>query len=201
MRGWLTVDWLTILSTLVGGAIALLGSVLAHTLRSRDERRRKTSADRQQSYVDYLIAHDKAHARIRQLADPGDVVRDLAVQARRAFGEAGVYEARERLLLAASPPVVAPAELALRRLADLRDKVRDGAQLYTVLYHEAYHPYAESLWALRRVIRADLGARALSTNDLDRESWDDRATCDFCQHQAAAGLPTSAPAASIQLTG
>jgi hypothetical protein len=193
MRGWFTVDWPTLLSTLVGGAIALLGSVLAHTLRSRDERRRMISADRRQSYLHYLIAHDKAQARLRQLADPGDEVKDLAVQARRAFGDAGVYEARERLLLAANPAVVAPAELALRRLAALRDEVRDGAQLYTVRYHDAYHPYADSLWALRRVIREDLGSRALSTDDLDRESWDDKAACDFCQRQTAS-VPTQAPA-------
>ncbi len=179
------MDWVTLLSTIVGGAAALLGSVLAYTLRSRDERRRAISTDRRQSYVGYLIALDAAHARLRQIADPNDPPADVPVQARRSLGEAGVYEGREKVLLAGSPSVVAPAEQALRRLALLRDAVRDGAKLHTMRYHDAYHPYAEALWVLRRSIRVDLGSAALSSSDLDKTTWDEQANCDFCQRHRA----------------
>ncbi len=176
----MTVNWLTLLSTVVGGAAALLGSVVAHTLRSRDERRRVISADRRQSYVEYLVALDAAQARLRQLAEPNYRPDDLPAQARRVFGDAGVYEGREKLLIAGSPKVVAPAEQALRLLGELRDAVRDGVKLYTVPYHDAYHPYADALWRLRSSIRVDLGSSALTAADLEKTSWVDRANCEFC---------------------
>ena len=147
------MDWLTLMSTAVGGAVALLGSVIAHSLRSRDERSRSVRTDRKHGYVEYLIALDAAHARLRQIADPDDPPDDITVRARRAFGESGVYEAREKLLLSANPSVVVPAEEALRRLATLRGAVRDGAKLHTMPYHDAYHPYAAALWKLRSSIR------------------------------------------------
>jgi hypothetical protein len=179
------VDWVTLVSTAVGGGVALVGSALAHWLSNRDERSRSVRSDRKHGYVEYLIALDAAHARLRQIADPDDPPDDLVVQARRAFGEAGVYEAREKLLLSASPAVVVPAEEALRRLATLRGAVRDGAKLHTMPYHDVYHPYAEALWNLRRSIRVDLGSAALTASDLDKPSWDEQANCDFCQlHRA-----------------
>lgn len=175
------MDWLTLMSTAVGGAVALLGSVIAHSLRSRDERSRSVRTDRKHGYVEYLIALDAAHARLRQIADPDDPPDDITVRARRAFGESGVYEAREKLLLSANPSVVVPAEEALRRLATLRGAVRDGAKLHTMPYHDAYHPYAAALWKLRSSIRMDLGSAALTASDLDKRSWDEQANCDFCQ--------------------
>jgi hypothetical protein len=82
--------------------------------------------------------------------------------------------------------VVAPAEQALRLLGELRDAVRDGVRLSTVPYHDAYHPYADALWRLRSSIRVDLGGKALTVDDLERTSWDDRASCDFCQASTVA---------------
>ena len=118
--------------------------------------------------MEFLIALDAAHARLRQIADPDDPPDDLIVRARRAFGEVGVYEAREKLLLSANPAVVVPAEEALRRLATLRGVVRDGAKLHTMPYHDAYHPYAEALWKLRSSIRVDLGSAALTASVISR---------------------------------
>ena len=185
------VDWLTVLSTAVGGAIALLGSIIAFAMRSREERSRSVRADRKHGYVEYLIALDAAHAKLRQIADPDDPPDDIAVRSRRVFGEAGVYEAREKLLLSANPSVVVPAEEALRRLAALRTAVRDGAKLHTMPYHEGYHPYAEALWRLRRSIRVDLGSAALTAKDLDKPSWDEQANCDFCQQHKAIAVATA----------
>jgi hypothetical protein len=183
------VDWLTVTATVVGGAVALGGSLLAHLLSTRAERRRTIRADRRQGYVDYITALDAAQALLRQLADPADVPSDLAVRARRSFGEAGVFEAREKLLLSADPSVVAPAEQALRLLAALRNAVRDGAKLHTPEYHDVYHPYAAALWGLRRVIRTDLGQPALTPADIDKPDWEERASCDFCQARASVPAP------------
>jgi hypothetical protein len=193
MRRWQTVDWLTILATVAGGAAALLGSVLAHALGSREERKRANSAERRDSYVAFLVALDAAFSTLRRLADPDVTPGDLQRQANAAFGDAGVYRSRERLLLAGNPSVVSPAETALRRLGDMRDAVVAGAKRRTPGYHDAYHPYGEALWRLRMSIRKDLGSDVLNPGDLDKENWDSQANCDFCQARArAATIPAQA---------
>jgi hypothetical protein len=180
------VDWLTIFATVAGGAAALLGTVLAHSLGSREERKRANSTERRDAYVAYLVALDEAFGRVRVLADPTNPPPDLEQRIARAFGEAGVYKCRERLLLAGSPAVLSPAEEVLRKMAAFRDAVRAGAKRRTVAYHDAYHPFAEALWNLRRAIRKDLGSVELTLADLERETWDTKANCAFCQQQKAA---------------
>lgn len=183
------MDWFTLLATVAGGTAALLGTVLAHSLGSREERKRENSTERRDSYIAYLIALDAAHSRLRQLADPDDPPADLEVQVRRAMAESRVYETRERLLLVGNPAVMAPMERVHARLAELRKAISRGAKLYTMPYHDAYHPYAEALWYLRTAIRKDLGAAALSPSDLDKQSWDSQANCEFCQRNQAVAVP------------
>ncbi|HEX5994146.1 MAG TPA: hypothetical protein VFY84_03285 [Jiangellales bacterium] len=188
------MEWLTVLATVAGGAAALFGSVVAHMLTSREERRRSNSAERRDAYVAYLTALDGAFQTLRRLADPNDRPTDLAARADRALGDAGVYPNRQRVLLAGNPSVVSPAEIALRRLGDLQGAVRDGAVRRTVPYHNTYHPYAEALWRLRLSIRKDLGSAELTPADVDKESWDAQANCDFCQRNKAAVPAQPAPA-------
>lgn len=186
------MDWSTLLATVAGGTAALLGTVLAHTLRSRDERRRASSIARRDSYVAYLVALDAGYGRLREIADPDDPPENLEVQTRRAAGEAGIYEARERLLLVGNPAVLGPAERVLQRLGAVRQAVRDGAKLHTAAFHDVYHPYAEALWQLRTAIRTDIGAASLAPGDVDKESWDSQAACEFCRSRTA--VPSQAPA-------
>jgi hypothetical protein len=189
------VDWSTVLATVAGGAAALLGSVVAHALTAREERRRANGTERRDAYVDFLVALDAAFGALRRLADPNEVPPDLVSQAQRVFGEAGVYRSRERLLLAGNPSVVSPAEAALRRLGELRDTVREGVKRRTLAYHDAYHPYGEALWRLRMSIRTDLGSELLTPGDLEKETWDSVVNCEFCRVHRAAGVPTQASAA------
>jgi hypothetical protein len=186
------VDWLTILATITGGAAALLGTVLAHSLSSREERKRSSSTARRDSYVAYLVALDAGFSRLRRLADPDAPPDNLTVQVRRAIGEAGVYEARERLLLVGNPAVLGPAEQVLRRLGAVRSAVRNGAKLHTRAFHDVYHPYAEALWQLRVAIRQDLGSVPLTPTDVNKDSWDSRASCEFCNSQPAIPEQSSA---------
>ena len=189
------MDWLTVLATVTGGAAALLGSVVAHALSSREERRRSNSTERRDAYVAYLTALDAAFMAMRRLADPHDRPADLASRVDRAFGDSGVYQSRQRVLLAGNPSVVSPAEVALHRIGDLRDAVRDGAKRRTIEYHNIYHPYAEALWRLRLSIRKDLGSAELRPADVEKESWDAQANCDFCRQHAAGAVPSQpAPA-------
>jgi hypothetical protein len=176
-----TVDWIPLISTAVGAAVALIGTMLADTLRSRGEHHRDNRIDRRRSYLDFVLALEGAHSRLRDVADPKATFPDLRQETSRAMGEGRVYEAREKLLMSASPAVVTAGERALRGLGALRDTVAAGAKRRTPAYHDAYHEYAGTLWRLRMSIREDLGAPGLTPADLNKPSWDSRQTCAFCQ--------------------
>jgi hypothetical protein len=196
MPGWVTVDWLTVAATVTGGAAALLGSVVAHALGTREQRRRSNSTERRDAYVAYLVALDDAFGAVRHLAGADIQHDDIEPGIQRAFRDAGLYRSRERLLLAGNPAVLSPAELVLRRLAAFRDAVRAGAKRRTVAYHDAYHPFAEALWDLRRAIRKDLGSEELTLADLEKETWDTKSNCVFCRTHAAP-VPTQPVAAGV----
>jgi hypothetical protein len=175
-----TVDWSPFLSTAVGAAVALLGTLLADTLRSRGDRDRDKRSDRRQAYVDFVIALNGAHARLREIGDPRHGVQDADLETSRAFGDNRVYEGREKMLMSADRSVVNPAERAFQALVGIRDAVRDGAKIRTVGYHVHYHVYSKAMWELRQAIRVDLGAGRIVPADLEKPTWDSRDTCEFC---------------------
>ena len=183
------------LATVVGGAAALFGSVVAHALGSREERRRANGSQRRDAYVDYLVALDAAFGEVRRLADPDQTPANLASAVGSAFGDAGVYRTRERLLLVGNPSVISPAETVLHRIAEVRDAVRGGVKRRTQAYHDVYHRYAEALWHLRIAIREDLGSVKLAPADIDKETWDSAATCEFCRKARAGAVPAQPTAA------
>jgi hypothetical protein len=173
------VDLVPLVSTAVGAAVALLGTFLADALRNRGQRDRDNRSERRQSYLEFVVALDKAHGAFRHIAD--GVSPDAVRETRAAFTENRVYESRERLIMTANPAVISAAERALTGLLAVRDAIRAGATLDTPEYHEPYHVYAQTLWDLRRAIRTDLGASDLKPGNLDKVTWDARETCPFCQ--------------------
>ncbi|MDT5028055.1 MAG: hypothetical protein QOE61_4481 [Micromonosporaceae bacterium] len=188
------VDWVNVASTAVGAAIALIGTVLANTLGNRGQRERDNRADRRQSYLDFLLALNGAHAQLRLVASNPDVA-DFEYETQQALSVNRVYEGREKMLMSANRSVLAAGERSFMCLVRLRQAVNREARVHTVEYHEAYHAYANALWDLRRVLREDLGNGGLTPADLDRAAWDGRETCAFCQANAATPTPTSAPTA------
>lgn len=182
------VDWIPLASTGFGAAIALGGTVMADLLRRRDERGRDGLSLRRQSYLDFILALGAALQNLRDVARS-----DATGEARRAAGtdamsSANLYPARERFLMSAPPHIVRAAEAAFQALIVVRDAVRAGVVLHTSAYHDAYHPYAEKVWLLRLAIRRDVGAGGLNPADLSRDTWDDRAHCDYCQTQLATAI-------------
>src|SRR5262249_59554267 len=107
-------------------------------------------------------------------------------EARAAITESGIFSARETFIVTANQTLLRAGENTLDALMEMYRRVRNGAQTNTLEYHEAYHRYAEAIWALRQVARADLGAAPISPADVGKESWDSQADCDFCQQHARA---------------
>jgi hypothetical protein len=187
------VDLVPLISTGIGAAIALGGTVLADLMRSRDTRERDRITDRRDVYLQLTLAHGLALQELRDVAGRsfGSEADRLAAVA-AAMTVSGIYPARDRLLMAAPRWVLRSAEIAFDRLIRLRDVVRTGVAVRSIDYHEAYHPYGEAMWALRNAIRTDLGASRMTPADLARESWENRETCQVCQARVSA--PASEPA-------
>src|SRR6185369_16886584 len=187
------VDLVPLISTGIGAAIALGGTVLVDLMRSRDTRERDRIADRRDVYLQLTLAHGLALQELRDVAARsfGSEADRLAAVA-SAMTVSGIYPARDRLLMAAPRWVLRSAEIAFDRLIRLRDVVRTGVAVRSLDYHEAYHPYGEAMWALRNAIRTDLGASRMTPADLARESWENRETCQVCQARVPA--PASDPA-------
>ena len=190
------VEWMSLVSGVLGAAVALGGTVLAHTLRRRDELGRENRATRRQAYVDFVLALGEAHSRLRMVADPTKDRAQLARDVAEAMAECRAYERRETFLVMATPSVVAHGEVAFRQMVRLRDVIRDGAGLNSLAYHEAYHRLSTATWQLRQAVRADLGAPPLTLADVGKPSWDSQEDCTFCQEHLAAAATTTTPAAT-----
>ncbi|NRQ36238.1 hypothetical protein HII36_31035 [Nonomuraea sp. NN258] len=174
------MDWLPLVSTVAGAVIALGGTMLADTLRRRDERGRGLRTDRRQSYLDYVLALDTAHGLLRGVAARGGEPAELRRAAGETIGQANLYKTRENHLVTAAPEVAQAGEVAFRKLIAIRDVVRSGAEPGTKEFHGAYHDFAEALWRLRMSVRVDLGSRALKPGELQQASWSERESCDLC---------------------
>ena len=175
------MSWLSIVATALGATIALAGTLLADGRRLRDQRDRDRRQESWAGAVGFAYALDAAHSALRGVArsaETGDVRYEAAGD---AVDQAGLYQARERLLVAAEPGIVIAGEAAFGRLVAIRDAVRAGARLTSIEYHEAYHDFAETLWEFRMLVRTQAGNPALTPDDLSRPDWSERDSCARCR--------------------
>lgn len=172
--------WLPIVGTVTGAVIALAGTLAAETRRDRSQRSRDRQLDRWQTYVDFAVALDAAHAAIREVARGGQSGSDRYVAAVQAVHDSGVYRIRERLLMSASAELVKAGETAFLKLIAIRNTVRAGATLATPDYHDTYHPFAEALWTFRIAVRREVGEPVITPSALGRSSWSEREQCPLC---------------------
>jgi hypothetical protein len=180
-----TMDWTPLVATIAGAAIAFSGTVAADHLRRRDSRHRYSYGERQRAYAEMVLALGAALEGLRTVASTVPTQRRMEA-ADAAVSKAGVYIAREKILMTASPHVASTAEAAFEALIGVRDAVRSDARLRTREFHDPYHPYAERVWRLRMAIREDLDAPRLSAHDLSRGDWSGLSTCDVCNPKPAA---------------
>jgi hypothetical protein len=177
------MDWTPLVSTVAGAAIAFGGTVVADQLRRRDSRHRYSYGERQRASMEMVLALGAALERLRAVGGTEARAGKLRFATSDAMTKSGVYTAREKLLMCATPSVARASEDAFAALVAVRDAVRDGAGPRTPVFHDAYHPYAEKMWDLRTAIRDDLGAPRI---DWDAIGRDDRTTCDVCATAQAA---------------
>ena len=178
----MATEWLAIVGTVTGAAIALVGALLADVRRERSQRSRDRELDRWQTYAEFAEALDAAHGSLREVARSETAARDLDLYGRasHAVHDAGVYRIRERLLMSGTIELVKAGETAFQGLVGIRGVVRNGAGLATPEYHDAYHTFAEAIWTFRDKVRKELGEETLAPAALGRTSWSEREDCPLC---------------------
>jgi hypothetical protein len=179
----MAVDWIPLVSTVAGAAIAISGTVMADQLRRRDNRHRYSYAERQRAYSEMVLALGAGLEGLRGVAAAEIPAEKLAGAASGALSKAGLYPAREKILMTASAKVALAAEMTFDTLIAIREAVLAGAATHSREFHDAYHPYSERMWQLRMAIRTDLGAPYLNPDDLHRKDASSRERCTVCNPQ------------------
>ena len=189
------MDVLPLIATASGAVIALSGTLLADIRRDRQQRDRDGGHVRREVYVGFALALNAAHDGLRQLGDAAEAEAEAAngtgneaanerpAAANRVLTEAGLYGARERLLMIATAPVAAAGEAVFLRLGGIRDVIRAGARTESQEYHDAYHQWAEAVWRFRMAVRSELGQPALTSIGFEETGWSEREECAFCNQQ------------------
>lgn len=101
------MEWLPLLSTLMGAAIGIAATLIADRNKWRREVARQALEVRRAAYTEYASALKDAGEEIRAVAlgdHRSDAARDTAV--REAFRATGLYTASEQLWLVGPPLVV-----------------------------------------------------------------------------------------------
>ncbi|MFI6823263.1 hypothetical protein ACIBJE_20235 [Micromonospora sp. NPDC050187] len=179
------MEWIPVVGVVCGAVIALASALTVEAQHNRAQRRQHREAERVRYCLEFALALDSAHSGLREVAQDHDDPRDRLRPANRAVHRAGVFAARERLLVAGTVDLVKTGELAYDRLIAVRNAVRSGATLQSREYHQAYHAFAEAIWQLRMAARADLDQAVLEPADLDRRSWSEREGCHRCLEPAS----------------
>ncbi|QOV37200.1 hypothetical protein IM697_01665 [Streptomyces ferrugineus] len=149
------MQWITLISTIVGAAIATGSAMLLDRQRWRREHLDRETQARRTLYGEYLAGLSEArHACGNVARDPDMAPSTRRTTAREAFGPC--IGLRYQMTISAPSRVVEASEDAFRRLRDLRDRVMEGVAATEPVYLEGRRSYDDALAALRARMRDDL---------------------------------------------
>lgn len=148
------MQWITLISTIVGAAIATGSAMLLDRQPWRRERSDRETQARRSLYADYLAGLSEArHACGNMARDPDMGPSTRRATAREAFGPC--IGLRYQMTVSAPGRVVEASEDAFRRLCDLRDRVIEGVLVADPAYLEGRRTYDDALAVLRARMRED----------------------------------------------
>jgi hypothetical protein len=179
------MDWGTLVATASGAVIAIAGTVLADHLRGLRDDDRGRLQRRRDAYIAFIVAAGVCHTRLRQIAQGGAGGGDPDAASRAVLAEVGIYDARERLFIDATAAVAGAGQAMFERLRALRQVVATGAGLSSAAFHDAYHPYLDTVWRYRAAVRVELETTALSPLVFGWDSWDGTDRCPLCRPAAS----------------
>ncbi|MFF5156278.1 hypothetical protein ACFY3N_08500 [Streptomyces sp. NPDC000348] len=149
------MQWITLISTIVGAVIATGSAMLLDRQRWKRERLDRETQTRRTLYGDYLAGLSEARHVCGNVARDSDMEPSTRrTMAREAFGPC--IGLRYQMTISAPSRVVEASEDAFRRLRDLRDRVMEGVLVTDPVYLEGRRTYDDALAVLRARMREDL---------------------------------------------
>ena len=153
------VEWATLVGTVLGAVLGIGATLAGEHLRWQRTVRDNRLQDRRTMYVECLVALRRAHEAMRLAADEDHAdAQTRAVRIRQAFQASGCDEARERLVLTATPEVVAAIDASYHSLRRVREALASGCTVVSEEYHAARQAHGDATRAARTVLREDLTA-------------------------------------------
>ncbi|WP_327269226.1 hypothetical protein OG233_17930 [Streptomyces sp. NBC_01218] len=156
------MEWLPLLSTLMGAAIGIAATLIADRNKWRREVARQALEVRRAAYTEYASALKDAGEEIRAVAlgdHRSDAARDTAV--REAFRATGLYTASEQLWLVGPPLVVEAGNEAFHSLRRMRDAYARGVVVGSAEDRAFIQRRRTAMAEMRRRMREDLGVGPL----------------------------------------
>ncbi|MHA6757957.1 hypothetical protein [Streptacidiphilus sp. PAMC 29251] len=153
------MDWIPLVSTVLGALICVVATTVADRSRWKRQRSDKAEEVKRRVYVEYLSALSRTDNALRDTArNPTLPQIDRATAAQEAFRAGGCYELRYHIGVVAPEPVVEAATATFRTLRDLRDLVEAGTTHSDDAYRSQRDMWYDRFPSLRRAMREDLNA-------------------------------------------
>ncbi len=159
------MEWLPVISTLLGGGLGVGSTLAADAVRFRHQRRQDFDAVRRSTYAEFLTALTRTDSALQMatLTDATPLGKPLATT---LFRSQSLLAHRYQVELVASPAVAQSADKTYARLRDMRDAV--AAHRLTVghpgsaEWEKVHVPYMDAFTELRSLMRIDVQGAALN---------------------------------------
>jgi hypothetical protein len=151
------MQWITLLSTLLGALVGVGSTILVERTRFSRDRRYHREEIRREAYASFLTELSRAYESLWSLGW-GEYLMDQprAAAARSILRDSGVYQARQRVVILAPQTVSAACNDAFDKLKAVRDALGAGGELESPEFRSADNAYKASVRDLLQVIRSDL---------------------------------------------
>ncbi|MFL9659411.1 hypothetical protein ACJ7VE_37590 [Streptomyces sp. PB17] len=151
------MQWMTLVSAVIGALIATASAALLDLSRWRREQDDRLFGVRRALYSDYLTCLSQARNAFRSLARNQEMESlERARSARDSF--APCYGMRYQMSIMAASHVFAASENAFRQLRNVRDLAAAGTLAWDEAYTSGRAEYEAALTRLREAMRLDLEA-------------------------------------------
>jgi len=153
----LTVDWIPVVTTLLGTVVGVGSTLVVDRVRSSREQRQRWDDLRRQSYVQFLVATNHTHQALCAVAlGISSSEAPKAARAREAFVSNGIYAACEQVVIVAPEPIRIAANVAFDLLKRYRDLIENGHDTDNSANRALLDQYRQSRDSLRELMHEDL---------------------------------------------
>jgi len=116
------VDWVPVVTTVLGAIIGVGSTLLVDRFRSGQERDRQWEEMKRESYVQFLVAAHHTQQALCMVTEGASEI-SKAIHARDAFRVNGIYAACEQVMIVAPDNVRVVANEVFELLREFRDRV------------------------------------------------------------------------------